>query len=155
MEIEITHFQEKHQRDINSLMIEIAGEFNESIFPPQSEIQQRVILPLDKYWVALENDVVIGTIGFSMLTNNNMMLRRMFLNKKFRGYGVAKMLLDTVFSSAVEHRVSNIFLGTMTQFKAAQKFYQKNGFTKIPPTELPIDFQINPVDGIFYQKVLR
>ena len=43
----------------------------------------------------------------------------------------------------------------MTQFKAAQKFYEKNNFTKIPQTVLPIDFTINPVDTIFYRRELN
>jgi ribosomal protein S18 acetylase RimI-like enzyme len=79
----------------------------------------------------------------------------MFLSKQFRGQGVAKMLLDTLINFAIDNKVSNIYLGTMTQFKVAQKFYEKHNFTKIPRTALPIDFTINPVDTIFYKRELN
>ena len=100
-------------------------------------------------------ETVLGTIGFFTLENNNIELKRMFLRKEFRGQNVAKALLDTVINSAIEDNHSCIYLGTMTQFKAAQAFYEKNGFTKIPQTSLPKDFLINPVDKVFYKKELK
>ena len=137
-------------------MTTIAKEFTDNIFSPQSKtITEVSLLTTDKYWVARNKNIVIGTIGFSMLKNNNVVLKRMFLNKAFRGQGVAKALLDTVINSTIDSKVSNIFLGTMSQFKTAQKFYEKHGFTKIPETALPIDFPINPVDKIFYKRELK
>jgi ribosomal protein S18 acetylase RimI-like enzyme len=65
------------------------------------------------------------------------------------------MLLDTLINFAIDSKVSNIFLGTMSQFKAAQKFYKKHNFIIIPQTFLPIDFPINPVDTIFYKRELN
>jgi N-acetylglutamate synthase-like GNAT family acetyltransferase len=156
LQIEITPFQIYHQTDVDILMTTIAKEFTDNIFSPQSKTLIEVAsLPTDKYWVACNKDIVIGTIGFSTLKNNNIVLKRMFLNKEFRGHGVAKALLDTLINSAIDNKVSNIFLGTMTQFKAAQKFYKKYGFKNIPQTDLPVDFPINPVDKIFYQRKLK
>lgn len=40
----------------------------------------------------------------------------------------------------------------MNKFKAAHKFYEKNGFWQIDKTSLPIDFINNPVDDVFYKK---
>lgn len=81
------------------------------------------------------------------------MLKRMFMANEFRGKGVAKMLLDTLLNWAVENKIVNIYLGTMNQFKAAQKFYEKNGFKEIAQTKLPVDFPINQLDSIFYQRI--
>ncbi len=155
-QINIKPFQTHHQADIDSLMTTLAEEFADNIFSPQSKtITEVLLLSTDKYWVAYTNDKVVGTIGFSKLKDNNIVLKRMFLSKEFRGQGVAKMLLDKLINFAIDNNVSNIYLGTMTQFKAAQKFYEKYNFTKIPQTVLPIDFTINPVDTIFYRRELN
>jgi GNAT superfamily N-acetyltransferase len=155
-EINISPFQFHHQADIDNLMATIAEEFIDNIFSAQSKtITEVSLLPTDKYWVAHTNDTVIGTIGFSALKDNNIVLKRMFLSKPFRGKGVSKMLLDTLINFAIHRKVSNIFLGTMSQFKVAQKFYEKNNFTKIPQSLLPIDFPINPVDTIFYKREIN
>lgn len=155
-QIHIKPFQSHHQADIDNLMTTLAEEFTDNIFSPQSKtITEVSLLSTDKYWVAYTNDIVVGTIGFSELKDNNIVLKRMFLSKEFRGQGVAKMLLDKLINFAIDNNVSNIYLGTMTQFKAAQKFYEKNNFTKIPQTVLPIDFTINPVDTIFYRRELN
>jgi hypothetical protein len=43
-----------------------------------------------------------------------------------------------------------MYLGTMTQFKAARVFYINHGFTEITRDQLPADFVCNPVDDVFF-----
>jgi ribosomal protein S18 acetylase RimI-like enzyme len=78
----------------------------------------------------------------------------MFVNEAFRGQGIAKRLLDIVIKWAFDHEIEDIYLGTMTQFIAAQKFYEKHGFMKILKSDLPRNFSINPVDAAFYKRNL-
>jgi GNAT superfamily N-acetyltransferase len=78
----------------------------------------------------------------------------MFLAYEFRGKGVAKLLLKTLLDWATENKIKTVYLGTMSQFKAAQKFYVNNGVTKIDQTDLPFDFPLNPVDAVFYKMTL-
>jgi uncharacterized membrane-anchored protein len=60
-------------------MATIAEEFIDNILSPQSKtITEVSLLPTDKYWVACTNDTVVGTIGFSALKDNNIVLKRMF-----------------------------------------------------------------------------
>jgi N-acetylglutamate synthase-like GNAT family acetyltransferase len=156
LQVDISPFKIHQHKGIDVLMNEIANEFTENIFSPQSKtISEVSLLATDKYWVANRKDTVIGTIGFQMLKKNNIVLKRMFLKKEFRGRGVSKALLDTLINSAIENNFSCIYLGTMTQFKAAQAFYEKNGFAKTLQISLPKDFPINPVDKVFYKKELN
>lgn len=156
LQVDIFPFQSHHQADIDLLMTMISKEFSETIFSPQSKTVMEVsLLPTDKYWVALTDGKVIGTIGFTNLKNNSIALKRMFLNKEFRGQGIAKILLDTVIKWATDNGVENIYLGTMTQFKAAQTFYKRNDFREIMQTNLPIDFPANPVDKVFYERAIK
>ncbi|SOE23671.1 N-acetylglutamate synthase, GNAT family [Spirosomataceae bacterium TFI 002] len=154
--INILPFHEDHQPGIDEMMSLIANEFVVSIFSPQSKtIKDVSLLPGNKYWVALFESKVIGTVGFSTIQNKCIVLKRLFVDKAFRGKGVSEALLETVINYATNNKISAIYLGTMNQFKAAQKFYTNHGFQEITQDELPIDFPIYPVDKLFYKKELR
>lgn len=144
-----------HQQDIDRLMIDIADEFIEPISTAETKkITELALLPTDKYWVALVDEKVIGTVGFTIIADNTIVLKRVFLAKEERGKGIARSLLETVLNWAVTHQISCIYLGTMSQFKAAQKFYENNHFTKISENDLPVDFPKFPTDNVFYQLIL-
>lgn len=155
MRFTIIPFQDKHQPDVDKLMQSIAEEYPENIFSAQYKTTKELSrLPEHSYWSACVGDTVVGTAGFCKLANKNMELKRMFLHKDFRGQGIAQALLNMVMNHAIESKISTVFLGTMEQFKTAQAFYEKNGFTNITMEALPTDFLVNPVDKIFYKKEL-
>lgn len=151
----IIPFREHYQQPVDALMASIAGEFAENIFSPQSKSLTEVShLPGHQYWLACDGDAVLGTIGLCRLQNDRAELKRLFLHQASRGKGIAQALLDTVVGSAKENKISALYLGTMTQFRAAQAFYEKQGFFQIPESSLPGDFVVNPVDRCFYKKEL-
>ncbi|HEY1037811.1 MAG TPA: GNAT family N-acetyltransferase [Bacteroidia bacterium] len=153
---EIAPFEDHHQPQIDEIMSSIADEFSENIFSSQfKKLNEIARLPTHIYWVAKSGGTVLGTCGYCLLENNKIELKRMFLHKDFRGQGVAQALVDTVMNAATDKNISTVYLGTMEQFKAAQAFYEKNGFTKIPREELPKDFLINPVDKVFYKREIN
>lgn len=154
-QIIILPFRDHHQPGIDGLMASIAEEYEETIFSPQSKSMKEVALwPGHHYWVACAGNAVLGTIGLCRLTDNCIELKRLFLHRQLRGKGIAQDLLNTVVTSAKSTGASAIYLGTMSQFKAAQAFYEKRGFVKIPESHLPIDFIANPLDSCFYKKEL-
>jgi GNAT superfamily N-acetyltransferase len=148
--INIIPYKGHHQNDIDELMRDITEEFALKATHPTYKPN----LP-DGYWVALQTHKVIGTIGINS-ANGYAILKRMFLNKEFRGKGkgIAGLLLQTAIEWCREKRINLIYLGTMEQFKAAQKFYERNGFTNISENELPDDFLNNPLDSVFYKMEL-
>ncbi|WP_339176336.1 GNAT family N-acetyltransferase [Solibacillus sp. FSL R5-0691] len=105
------------------------------------------------FWVAIYNDKVVGTISLLDIGNNQVALRKMFVDKNYRGatFKTASLLLNTAIEWAKEHSVEVIYLGTTPQFLAAHRFYEKNGFTRIDPIELPESFPVLQVDKLFYQ----
>jgi putative acetyltransferase len=153
--IKILPFQTDHQNDINDIMGIIASEFKEPIFTEKSKkIIDVYLMPNNKFWVATDSNKVIGTIGTVKLRNENIVLKAMFVDKAYRGQGISNLLLDTLLSWAIQNKYKQIYLGTMTQFTAGQRFYEKHGFVKCNKTELPTDFPINSLDTIFYTKHL-
>ena len=49
--------------------------------------------------------------------------------------------------------VDKIYLGTTEFFKAAYRFYERNGYLEISMSELPADFPIMKIDTIFFVKI--
>ncbi|WP_053223749.1 GNAT family N-acetyltransferase [Roseivirga seohaensis] len=107
--------------------------------------------------MALFDGKVIGTIALIIIKHEYGILKKMMLKKEFRGatHNVAKQLLQTTIDESEKDQLEWIYLGTMTQFKAAQRFYQKHGFQQIDEKELPADFLRNPIDTLFYELSLK
>jgi N-acetylglutamate synthase-like GNAT family acetyltransferase len=121
--------------------------------PDLKEISKYYQVNNGNFWIAKMNDEVIGTISLLDIGNRQGALRKMFVNKNFRGkaFGVGKKLLDTLLDWARQKGFSEIFLGTTEKFTGAQKFYEKNGFEEIPKQELPEAFPVMEVDVKFYR----
>jgi GNAT superfamily N-acetyltransferase len=153
--VEIIPFHESHQDDVDLIMDSIAAEFEENIYSSQfRKLKEIAVLRNHMYWCAAVAGKVVGTIGLCALENRNVELKRLFLLNAFRGKGVSKALMEKALLSAQDNKHSCMYLGTMNQFKAAQAFYEKNGFEKIARVDLPHDFQVNPVDKVFYKRQL-
>lgn len=149
--INIIPFEHHHQKEIDEMMNEINHEFDQSIFASTSFDKKR---SLDKHWVATHLNTVVGTIGLIKISDNTIILKAMFVDKKHRGKEklVSNKLLATLLHWSEINHIKAIYLGTMQQFKAAQRFYEKNGFERIAKSDLPEDFIHNELDDIFYHK---
>lgn len=155
--VEIKDYDPAYQAGIDVMMREIQKEFKEAITGPQSTIIKQVYrLSGQKYWVALCGDKVAGTIGVVLSTSGYAEIKRMMVHPEFRGteIGTAGKLLQTALDWIKTQGIKRIYLGTMEQFKVAQRFYEKNGFVKIAEKELPKDYKVNPIDTLFYSRNL-
>ena len=105
------------------------------------------------FWIALSNDRVVGTISLLDIGNNQVALRKMFVDSEYRGsrFGIAHKLLESTFNWCRSESISEIYLGTTAKFLAAHRFYEKNGFAQIPKENLPTAFPVMAVDTRFYQ----
>ncbi|MBI2971649.1 MAG: GNAT family N-acetyltransferase [Candidatus Aenigmarchaeota archaeon] len=103
------------------------------------------------FWIAVENNKVIGSVAIINYGNKRGYLKRMYVDKEYRGSGLAKRLLGTAVKYARASGIKVIFLGTIEGMGAANKFYKKNGFERIEklPDDLP-----GFGDTIFYKLTL-
>jgi putative acetyltransferase len=106
-----------------------------------------------KFWVATENEKLIGTIALIDIDNGQAALRKMFVHKDYRGKekAVGQLLLDTLLVWCKQKNILEIYLGTVEQLHAAKRFYVKNGFVKIEKTILPEKFPLMQVDTEFFR----
>jgi N-acetylglutamate synthase-like GNAT family acetyltransferase len=150
--VEIVEYEERFQPAIDRMMEEIQSEYSEKITTSRStKINEAYKLPNQKYWVALEGETVAGTIGLVLISNHNAVVKRMMVHPAYRGEkGVSKALLLKSFEWGRSYAMKKVYLGTMAQFVAAQKFYTKNGFKEIALDDLPVDMPVNTMDSIHY-----
>lgn len=105
------------------------------------------------FWIAKIDDEIIGTIALLDIGNYKGALRKMFVDKNYRGKetGVGQKLLNTLINWTRYKGFKEIYLGTTEKFIAAQRFYEKNGFKEIGKQELPVSFPVMEVDVKFYR----
>jgi N-acetylglutamate synthase-like GNAT family acetyltransferase len=107
-----------------------------------------------EFWVALSGRTTVGTIGLVDMGEGRGALRKMFVHAAWRGAekGVAQGLLDTLLRHAATHGMTEVLLGTIDKFVAAQRFYRRNGFVEIAESELPASFPRMSVDTTFFRR---
>ena len=155
MNIEI--YTEKYKADIAALILNIQNnEFNVPVTladqPDLLDIEKFYLKKNGNFWVATENEKLIGTIGLIDIDNGQAALRKMFVHAAYRGKekGTGQLLLDTLLDWCKQKNITEIYLGTVEQLHAAKRFYVKNGFVKIDKAALPEKFPLMLVDTEFF-----
>ena len=158
MNILIKPYDASLQSEVIDLILSIQQqEFDVAITaedqPDLYEIEKVYQTGCGNFWVAQQNGQVVGTISLVDIGDGMVALKKMFVNKNFRGepYRVGQLLLNVALKWAKEQEVTTIYLGTTPQFKAAHRFYEKNGFVQISETMLPASFPVVAVDKLFYR----
>jgi N-acetylglutamate synthase-like GNAT family acetyltransferase len=158
--IEIRLFSPVYEKQVIDLIVSIQRkEFNIPITaddqPDLKNIPEYYQKGNGNFWVALHNNKVVGTTSLLDIGGNLVALRKMFVNRDYRGreVGTAQKLLEISLNWAITHGIRKIYLGTTPQFLAAHRFYEKNGFKEITKRDLPDTFPIMKVDTKFYKYV--
>jgi len=135
----------------------IVPEYPQAFFHPSSP-KMEVLYQLTghQYWVALADCKVVGTVGV-ILAGEYALLKSLFLAKEYRGsrLGVASRLTQIATKTAIAAGCRKMFLGTMAQFEAAQRFYEKEGYQRVSIDDLPPAFPHNDFDVVFFMKTLE
>jgi GNAT superfamily N-acetyltransferase len=100
------------------------------------------------FWVAVAQDEV----GLLDIGERRGALRKMFVKAAYRGaqWSVAQRLLDTLLDACRTTGITRLYLGTTEKFRAAHRFYEKNGFHLVERAALPAAFPVMGVDTRFY-----
>jgi GNAT superfamily N-acetyltransferase len=157
-EIEIASFAPADRDGVVELIVSIQrDEFGYPITaadqPDLFEIPSFYQHGAGDFWVAKAGDQAVGTIALKDIGAGQGALRKMFVGAPWRGpeHGVARRLLGALLEAARAGGVTTIFLGTTDRFRAAHRFYEKNGFRPQAKESLPASFPLMPVDNCFYR----
>lgn len=157
----VEEYSDRHKKEVIDLILNIQkNEFNISITAEQQpdlhNIEDYYQSGCGNFWIATENNKVIGTTSLLDIDNHQAALRKMFVHRDYRGarHGAAKLLLSILIDWAISKTVGAIYLGTASKFRAAHKFYEKNKFIEIEKSMLPKNFPVMDVDTKFYVLIL-
>lgn len=154
---EIITFSPAYRDQVGPFVLSVQHEFGVPITladqPDLNAIEQYYITPGGNFWLALDGDKVVGTAALLRVDASSAIMRKLFVAPAHRGAAaVGKKLLDTMLEWAHGNHVKNIYLGTVNVFRAACRFYEKHGFTRLSEAQLPhaIAAQKMKVDDTFY-----
>ena len=162
MTISLKEFSPQYQQPVINLILNIQqNEFNVPI--TINDQPDLLTIPAfyqngnGNFWIALNDDKVVGTIALRSFSQRQAALRKMFVDKNFRGKetGTAQKLLECLLRWSREKSIDEIYLGTLSHMHAAHSFYRRNGFTEIPKENLPENFPLVHVDSMFFKLDLK
>jgi GNAT superfamily N-acetyltransferase len=154
----IQPYTSEYQQQVIELILAIQQEFGIAITladqPDLLEIPQIYQSGKGNFWLAIAQKQVVGTIALIDLGNGQAVIRKMFVQANYRKQQIGQTLLKTLLNWSSQQGFKQLYLGTTEQFKAAHRFYEKNGFVQITPVELPTAFPLIAVDTRFYRYCL-
>ena len=83
------------------------------------------------FWVVASPNEIVGSFGIESRGVSDTELRRMYLDKAYRGLGVAQRMLDCAEAEARSLGFTKMIVSTAQIQKAADRFYRKSGFQQI------------------------
>lgn len=92
-----------------------------------------------EFWLALDNGNVIGTIGLMKMENHCAILKKFFINAKYRSQKIGLKLYQALLQFAKSKNTKHIILDTSSVAIVSHRFYERTGFQRISKTELPIN----------------
>jgi len=127
-----TEDQQKVKRFVLSVLVDEFG------FPRKPEWDYDLEDPIKYYqeqggnfYILENNKKLIGTIAIKNKGNKIAELKRMYVDKKFRGKGLGRKLFDKAIKFSVQNKFEKVILDTWNKFDTAKKIYKKNGFKVI------------------------
>jgi GNAT superfamily N-acetyltransferase len=83
------------------------------------------------FWVVVSTNEIIGSFGIESRNLTDTELRRMYLDRGYRGSDIAQRMLDFAEARARALGFTKMVLSTAEIQHAAVKFYRKSGFRQI------------------------
>ncbi|KAM3857767.1 N-acetylaspartate synthetase [Diretmus argenteus] len=112
------------------------------------------VLPGSCFWVAVLEGRVVGIVAAQGREDDNTVeLRRMSVDSRYRGKGIAKALGRRVLEFAMRNNYTAVVLGTTAVKLAAHKLYESLGFRRTGRSE---DYRLpgmsrSPLERLFFQ----
>lgn len=109
------------------------------------------------FWGAKNGNELVGSIALIATGHNAGAIRKMFVKKEFRGKdtGTAQQRLEKLIDYCNQKGINDPYLGTVDMLKAAHRFYEKNGFTKMKSEEMPFFFPRMMGENVYYHLSLN
>ncbi|MFN3966912.1 MAG: GNAT family N-acetyltransferase [Endomicrobiia bacterium] len=91
----------------------------------------------DVFYVAENDNEIIGTVAIKEDTSDTALLRRLFVKKEFRGRGFGSELINKAIEFCKKHNYKKVIFRGTDIMQAALKACLKNGFVEKDIVSLP------------------
>ena len=125
----IRKFKEKDRTQLLKLVGRILYEIFK-VKPKKVELDKGFFKKGGVLYVAENKGKIIGSIGIEKHRDRIARGKKMYVEKAYRGTGLAQKLYSKVELFARKAGYNKLILSTTPQMKAAIEFYQKKGFVK-------------------------
>lgn len=106
--------------------------------------------PTGALLLALVDGEIAGCCGLRALDSANYPnaaeMKRLYVRKAFRGFGLGRQLAESVLDAARMAGYHSVLLDTLDDMESARALYAELGFADIPP------YYPNPIPGAHYLK---
>lgn len=122
-------------QDFDAEMAALPGDYD----PPRGQLLLAII-----------EGAVAGCGAFRPLPDcdypNACEMKRLYVRPAFRGFGIGRLLVQTLIDDATRAGYSSVLLDTLDEMESARGLYASFGFEEIPP------YYFNPIAGAHYLK---
>ena len=157
--MQITTYQEKYKQQIIDLILHIQNQ--EAKINLTLEEQPDLLNIHDSYlqsggcfWIAVDNEEVIGTIAFMNYGAGNTVLKKFFVREDWRNRKVGLSLYTTLIAYLKEHDYKQVLLDTPSVALKSHTFYERAGFKRISHEQLPFSYHYPDRDSYLYLLIL-
>ena len=145
--ITISQFEDKYTQDVIDLVLHFQNDGTRPIVtvndqPDMLNITHEYINKGGNFWIAKDNERLIGSIGIMPYSDQIAVLKKFFVYEDYQGdpHHMGRRLYAHLLSFAKEKNFETILLDTPYNTERAHKFYEKAGFIKVTEDMLPIKF---------------
>lgn len=151
----IETYLDDYKQDIIDLILHIENDENKLDLtleeqPDLSDIPTAFRNGGGEFWIALDNETLIGTIGLMKKNDKVAVLKKFFVRSDMRGTGISKKLYEAFLNYARENGICQIILDTPSVAERAHNFYERAGFRRITHEELPVHYEFPDRDCYLY-----
>lgn len=145
--ITIRQFEDRYTQDVIDLVLHFQNDGTRPMVsvedqPDLLHIVDAYINQGGNFWIAMDGERLIGSIGIIPYGADIAVLKKFFVYENYQGTPnhVGRQLYNVLLSFAMEKGYQTILLDTPHNTVRAHKFYNKAGFREVKEDELPIQF---------------
>ncbi|MCM1309007.1 MAG: GNAT family N-acetyltransferase [Butyrivibrio sp.] len=103
-----------------------------------------------KFWLALENNEVVGTLALMNKGNGNGVLKKGFVKKEYRKRGILTRLYGVLLAYAKNNGMKRLMFDTPSIAADCHRFFEKEGYVRISKAEQPFEYDYPDRDSYLY-----
>ena len=153
--MKIITYQEEYKQQIIDLILHIQNEeakINLSLEeqPDLLDIPNYYEKDGGEFWLAVEDNTVIGTLALMNKGNGNGVLKKGFVKKEHRKCGILTELYRTLLDYAIKSNINQLMFDTPSVATDCHRFFEKEGYVRISKSEQPFEYEYPDRNSYLY-----